>query len=161
MNASDRRTLNQLMTKGRGDIRASLQSLLDRSVPHRLVKPMQRKREAVERQKRLSKREETARIRAAVEARAEGCCEYCSSTFSFPDPAEMDHWLGGSGRRRQEQSVETCWLLHRNCHRLRQEALPSAAHWNENFKRHCKKYGYRFTPHIEHQPLRRRAINRF
>lgn len=105
--------------------------------------------------KKLSKRGQTAEIRAAVMARAGGLCEerYHGLRGCNGAADEMDHWLGGSGRRLQKQSVENCWALCWNHHVYRQQGRPSAEWWNERFREHCKRFGYPFVPHIEHQPL--------
>ncbi len=65
---------------------------------------------------------------------------------------EMDHWHGGPDRKRLE-GVETCWVLCVPCHRDRQANRPSAAVWNDRFRRHCERHGYPFRPHVEHASL--------
>lgn len=146
MNASDRRRL-VLLLKSK-DVRASLKSFL--AQPKRFKKPIQREREAKEKKERLGRKGATAAIRAECLKRANGFCE---SGVCFDLWTEMDHWLGGNGRRRQKQSVETCWMLCRRCHHDRTNAVPSAAFWNGNFALHCARYGYKFEPHIEHAKL--------
>jgi hypothetical protein len=118
----------------------------------RLEKPKKGLKEAAKRRavKRADHAEETSAIRQAVMFRSAGLCEHCEDTFTDMNPAEMDHWLSGIGRRRQKQSIETCWMLCRPCHRVR-TAYPEL--WNGMFQAHCEKYGYPFTPHIVHQPI--------
>jgi hypothetical protein len=87
--------------------------------------------------------------------RAGGQCEVC---FPWADrcknPAtEMDHWLGGNGRRRQKQSVETCWALCREHHGWKTVHFGGVSLWNRRFKDHCETYGYPFVAHVEHAPL--------
>lgn len=102
---------------------------------------------------------DTQTIRAVVAARADGHCEACLvydpifSLASALNPLELDHWLGGSGRKRQAQAVENTWALHRSCHRARQANDPSAAVWNERFAAHCGRHGYPVLRHIEHARL--------
>lgn len=99
----------------------------------------------------------TKEIRALVAERAGNICECgCGRTLSLYHP-QMDHWLGGSGRRKQKQSVETCWMLTMWCHRQRTNNYPSAIYWNRKFRAHCHRYGYVFTPHIEKRQLTRVA----
>lgn len=106
--------------------------------------------------KRERHREDTSQIRARCVARANGCCEACGNRFTAANPAEMDHWLGGS-RRRSHQSYETCWMLCATCHRGRTNHRPSAVYWNEIREAFCRRFQYPFQPHIEHQPLRQEA----
>jgi hypothetical protein len=60
----------------------------------------------------------------------------------------FDHWLGGSGRRDQAESLQTVWVLCLECNHARTHNAPSAAYWNARFKAHCDRHGYPFTPHI-------------
>lgn len=100
----------------------------------------------------------SAEIREACVQRADGKCECgCGRAFTPFDPAEWDHWLGGNGRRRQKESVETTWMLIRSCHQQRTRNWPSAEHWNALREAFCKKWNYAFKPHIVHQPLQRRV----
>lgn len=92
----------------------------------------------------------TKEIREMVMTRAGGMCECgCGRALLYFGAAEMDHWLGGSGRRKQKESVETCWMLSGYCHHRRTRNEPSVAAWNERFERHCRLYDYPFTPHVE------------
>lgn len=115
-----------------------------------------------------SKRQTTARttaaVRDAVFERAAGRCEAferfligrqmvwrrCSRS-----PIVMDHWLGGSGRRKPMESVETCWALCGLCNTDRTANDPNAAYWNIARAMHDQVHGYEHHPHIEHQPVRR------
>jgi hypothetical protein len=60
----------------------------------------------------------------------------------------MDHWLGGSGRRRQEERPASVWALCRTCNQKRTENVPNAAYWNRQFQEHCLLHGYEFIPHV-------------
>lgn len=104
-------------------------------------------------------RARSAAIRGLVMVRAGGVCEvepYMGRFFAHMRPLVLDHWLGGSGRRRQKQSVENTWAICTPCHRERTVNSPNAAYWNEKFRQHCQRYGYPFTPHVEHAELARR-----
>jgi len=100
-------------------------------------------------------------IRQHVLERAAGRCEACGSRFYAFNMPQIDHWLGGSGRRRPQQSVKTCWALCVACDKARTHNRPSAEHWNALFKKHCQKYGYPFHPHIVHQRLPRERPRRW
>lgn len=64
-------------------------------------------------QKRLSKKEETAAIRAAVMKRADGRCELCGHIPAAFEPLEMHHALG---RVRAKQAEGNCLGICRTCH---------------------------------------------
>lgn len=83
-------------------------------------------------------------IRAAVMDRARGRCEACGERAALA----LDHWLGGIGRRRQMESVETTWALCGECHRDRTENRPSAADWNRHFEAHARRHGYPVVLHL-------------
>lgn len=101
-------------------------------------------------------RASTKEIRAAVMVRANFRCEVIHSGGRCALPAiSMDHWLGGAGRRRQQQKVETCWALCATHDYQRTHNVPSAAVWNERRRRHCDVHGHGFQPHIEHARLTR------
>lgn len=102
--------------------------------------------------KAAAHREETAKIRAKVIERSGGRCESptCPNAGS-----EIDHWRSGSGRRRAEQSPETCWLICAFHHVLRTANSPHAAFWNQQWATHCIKHGYDFLPHVEKQITRK------
>jgi hypothetical protein len=100
----------------------------------------------------------TAALRAAVMFRADGRCELeAANQRCVNNATELDHWLSGTGRRQQKQSVETTWALCRAHHVRRTRNYPNAAFWNELFADHCARYGYPFTPHVEHAQLPGRA----
>jgi 5-methylcytosine-specific restriction endonuclease McrA len=87
-------------------------------------------------------RQSTNEIRTAVMQRAQGRCEGCGRVCSVFD-LQMDHFFGGSGRRRQQQSVETCWALGRLCcHPDKTDNKPNAAHWRAKWREHCRTHGY-------------------
>lgn len=85
--------------------------------------------------------EKRSKVYVAVEKRAGGRCEMCGMEFSDADPPELDHQEG----RGRSESVETTWLLHRSCHRLKTNNDPSAAHWLEKIVAHAERYVYRKT----------------
>lgn len=95
--------------------------------------------------KRRAHAESTSAIRAACVARAANHCELCGMLQGL---LEMDHVLGGSGRRRQKQSVKTCWILCRYCHRYK-TAHPVGTNWRAAFRAHCAKYGYPVPKELE------------
>ncbi len=100
----------------------------------------------------------TGAVYRAVMARAGGQCEAwhhacyawrrCGRTAFV-----MDHWLGGNGRRKAMESVETCWALCDRCNADRTANRPTAAYWNESHRQFAEKHGYEHTPHITHQPV--------
>lgn len=146
------------------DIRASLRSFLAQQVKRAPVKPMKAARLA---KKKLSREEinaETARLREYVFTRAGGLCE---AYWFIPGSdhrnrclrptTDLDHWLGGNGRRRQQQSAANTWALCWVHHRLRTDASPSDAFWNESFAIHAKVHGYDPEPHVKHAKLKPRS----
>lgn len=91
--------------------------------------------------KKRTKKQETRAIWDAVFTRAGAHCE-CGCGLQFGGgaaTAELDHFEG----RARSESVESCWLLRRTCHRYKSESVPSAAAWLQTFIWHCKKHGYR------------------
>lgn len=116
-----------------------------KSLPERSQK--QRREE-----KRAAHREETAEIRGEVELRSGADCEYVDlngDRCRWPG-TDLDHWLGGSGRRRQAQSAANTWLLCSLHHGQRTRNEPDVERWNRAFARHCARYLYPFTPHRVH-----------
>lgn len=104
----------------------------------------------VERKARRGEQQESrAEVRRKVMARAAGRCEACGRRAV----TVLDHWEGGSGRRQERESVETCWALCvERCNPARTENRPSAAHWNEERRKFCERVGLPFVAHIE-KPL--------
>lgn len=99
--------------------------------------------------------EHADRVRERVMSRARGRCEACALHPLRGQKLQLDHWLGGGGRRNQQQTVENCWALCPSCHRKRTDNSPSARYWNDTKRIHSQMYGYPFTPHIEHEELPR------
>ena len=110
-------------------------------VPRKAAKEAKRQRHAIE----------TAHIRLAVWDRSRGRCEaYGEDGFRCQGVAHiLDHWDGGSGRRRQRQTVATCWALCVRHSDQRTANWPSAAWWNASREAHCLGNAILFTPHIE------------
>jgi hypothetical protein len=113
----------------------------------RFPKPKRADRQAGKRVAR--EREILARgeLRSDVLGRAQGRCESCG-TLLASSGVVFDHWLGGSGRRRQRESLETCWALCVLCNWRRTTNLPTAEYWNDRFRIHCERYGYGYEPHL-------------
>lgn len=88
--------------------------------------------------KRRATQNETREIYDAVAKRAGVKCEACDELFSPADPPEMDHFLP---RGRFPQSVRTCWLIHRSCHRMKHAGDPSALVWWRAFCWHARRLG--------------------
>jgi hypothetical protein len=162
VNASEKRILLPLLKRiHHGEtpsfrMRSAAQFLL-----HRLGKPSKkRKKPSAECRaaQAAGRRADAAALRQAVSQRADGRCEGARLTLlgwrrCGGAPDELDHWLGGSGRRKQKQSLESAWMLCRLCHRRRTENIPDAQSWNEVFALHCERYGYPVIAHIIHQQL--------
>jgi len=85
-------------------------------------------------------------VRLACELRAAGKCECCGTPFvpASDHEAEMDHFHG----RAFSESVETCWMLTRACHRSKTQNWPDRAVWDLAFAMHCKRHGYSFSPRL-------------
>lgn len=104
-------------------------------------KPTRADRKARRAARLLNRRLSIGQLRNAAIARALGRCE-------APDcrrggvGLEMDHWLGGIGRRRQHETIENVWMLCSECSFARTRNSPSAAYWNDLFKRHCEAHKY-------------------
>lgn len=111
-------------------------------------KPEPRKARAAK--KRALHRMDMSGIRLACLEREGGVCavEGCGSPGVC-----ADHWEGGSGRRRQRQSVETVWMLCRTHDRRRTHNDPDAEWWNRERAGFCAKHGYPYRPHIVHEEL--------
>jgi 5-methylcytosine-specific restriction endonuclease McrA len=111
-----------------------IQRLWRKPAPAKRIEAVERHRESVA-ERRENHREETREIRAAVWKRSEGGCENCGIGLEDWE-GELDHWLGGSGRRRQQQGTETTWRLCRPCHRARSANSPSYAAWKLRWAAH-------------------------
>jgi hypothetical protein len=107
-------------------------------------KPSAADRIAAEREARHAAMLRRGELRHDVLVRSRGRCE---NPGCPGDAAVWDHWLGGSGRRQQEESVETTWALCVGCNLRRTLNVPSAGHWNERFRLHCERHRYPYTPH--------------
>ena len=156
MNARERRQVEEQAARlkkiGEHEIAAKLLALAAR---RRKASPSQPTREKASEEARRERAEKMAQIRAAVEKRSRGLCEACHGAFL--QRGALDHWLGGTGRRRQMESIETCWLLCWSCNHMRTHNSPTSESWNRIFEAHCKAHGYRFTPHVEHANAARTA----
>mgnify|MGYP001615595419 FL=1 len=93
--------------------------------------------------KRRRHAEETSAIRTEVWERSKGRCENCGVKWKpYAHPLELDHALGGAGRRRQRQSVSNTWALCRiPCHRDKTANRPDRASWMRWFVEHCMRKG--------------------
>lgn len=69
-------------------------------------------REQERAERRAERREALARLRLAVFDRANGRCEKCG----LHTPSDLHHMRGGSGRRREAQTMGNCVALCRACH---------------------------------------------
>jgi 5-methylcytosine-specific restriction endonuclease McrA len=85
-----------------------------------------------------TKRDESAGIRALCMLRAAGRCEHCGYVAPDWEPLELDHFFG----RARVESVETCWMLCRGCHRRKTNNDPVPSVWLELFAFHAEKHGY-------------------
>jgi hypothetical protein len=84
-----------------------------------------------------------ADLAAALLARAGDRCECgCGIPFGPFLSAErvMDHF---AGRARIEDSLDSIWVLRRDCDALKTANKPSAAHWLRLWLAHCEKHNYR------------------
>jgi 5-methylcytosine-specific restriction endonuclease McrA len=107
--------------------------------------------------KRTERNASTSEVRLAVWARASGCwghavsgrCECGCGQTIFRETFHMDHWIGGSSRRK-ETTVANCWALHPNCdHDKTNAGGPGSSaleFWNERRRFHCEKHGLPFVP---------------
>ena len=88
-------------------------------------------------------------LRHDVVVRSNGRCENpaCRKVITSGG-CSWDHWLGGNGRRQEQESLATTWLLCAACDYARTNNEPSATYWNERFKTHCERHGYPFTQHL-------------
>jgi hypothetical protein len=84
---------------------------------------------------------DTARIRAYCERRAAGVGELCGHPL-HPEEAQLCHLDGGSGKRRQLQSVENCVMEHPEHHQgpLGFDNKPLA--WLAEVKAWAERHGY-------------------
>lgn len=138
------------------DVRSSLKSFLAQQVKRTLVKPMKAARLAKKKLSREEMNAQTADIREQCVKRSGTWCECgCGQPYTPFYPAEMDHFLGGHGRRKQRQSVESCWMLRRDCHAAKTRLSPSSAFWDAKWAAHAARYGYPVLTHIQHNASRR------
>ena len=66
-------------------------------------------------ERKAATKEETAKIREACIARANGIGELCGKPLD-PEAAELCHLDGGIGRRIPEQRISNCVMEHHECH---------------------------------------------
>ena len=112
-------------------------------------KPLRRVRLSHERKERENAIFARAGLRSDVLDRSLGLCENpgCAKPLAGYG-YEMDHWLNGTGRRTQAESIQTLWALCSSCHAARHANVPSASYWNERHRTFCERHGYPFTPHL-------------
>ena len=99
-------------------------------------------------EERKARMERLREIRIKAMERAKGQCEAPDCHNRTLD-LQMDHWLGGSGRRREEEALDTVWMLCAKCHAARTCNVPSVSAWNALWRVHCKRYGYEVAGHRE------------
>lgn len=138
MNAADRRQLKALALLDSAEaMKLQILRLLGRPVApaKTLPEPKRSERKAA---KKESAKVRRALVRAACMSRAGDRCECCGVPGTALAPLEMDHFLG----RARSESVGTCWMLCRQCHRDKTENRPSANHWRVVFSLHQNNNGY-------------------
>jgi 5-methylcytosine-specific restriction endonuclease McrA len=94
-------------------------------------------------EKRLSRKEHRAAVRAEVFARADGRCEVALLTEMrrCSGPAqEWDHFW--SRRDPKDETIEATWALCFNCHRRKTDNDPSRTDWLGSFYFHAAQHGY-------------------
>lgn len=115
-------------------------AMLKRKTPMRRKAATTKKSTTAHRKRKRAERAEhnaeTAEIREAVFERAGGKCE--CSVGCQDVPSEMDHAVP----RRHGQSVEACWALSSEHHKMKTENKPDALTWAQRFHRHCLIHGY-------------------
>ena len=85
----------------------------------------------------------TENVRRDVWKRSSGNCEKCLAFLGHDaDEGHMDHFFGGSGRRRKETTVQGCWRLCLRCDYEKTHNKPTAAAWLLAFQSHCARRGY-------------------
>jgi hypothetical protein len=158
-----RKLLRELSEEGPDLWKKTWPSEAARLLPYFTERRKNEKQKATQKRKlqgALAARAGIAEIRAAVMVRAGGQCEGCLKRWGWS--WTLDHFLGGAGRRKEKESIETCWALcgvptGPGCHGKRTRNEPSAAHWNDRFREHCERYGYPVVQHVEHARLPGRA----
>jgi hypothetical protein len=83
----------------------------------------------------------TAQIRAACVKRAGGFGELCGRALDM-ERAEMCHLDGGSGKRRQGQSVKNCVMEHHECHQGPGGIDKKPTEWIFEVWAWARRYGY-------------------
>jgi hypothetical protein len=91
--------------------------------------------------KRAAKNAETAALRAACVARADGRGELCGHPLDM-ERAEMCHLDGGSGKRTQQQSIRNCVMEHHDCHQGRGGFDVVPRQWIPEVERWAERHGY-------------------
>lgn len=117
---------------------------LEHALTPRKPRPLAVASRKVKAEKKASKREQRADVRALVMARAEangnlcecGCGRVMDGEFILRPT--LDHYFG----RARAESVETCWAIAEGCHYLKSNNVPSASAWIERFITHAEKHGY-------------------
>jgi 5-methylcytosine-specific restriction endonuclease McrA len=74
-------------------------------------------------------------LRREVIARDGGVCQGCRAKAG----TEMDHFWG----RGREASVESCWMLCRECHHQKTFNVPSRLAWIQGFRVHARGHKYK------------------
>jgi 5-methylcytosine-specific restriction endonuclease McrA len=116
-----------------------LLGLLDRGLaPRAKAKAFRAATKAAKKAKSSARQQVWGDVYSAVATRSGGCCEACGED-EFVAPLECDHFFG----RARAQSVETCWMLCRGCHRKKTDGSPTSAWWFRRFIEHAHALDYR------------------
>jgi hypothetical protein len=91
--------------------------------------------------KKAARRQKVATLRERVWERSKGRCENCGLNLghALSFGGQMDHMLGGSGRRMTAESIYSCWRICAPCHRDRTDNAPSSAFWFDRMQAHLDR----------------------
>lgn len=94
--------------------------------------------------RRSAKAQRTTLVYDAVKKRAGGFCEFCGIAFdqTLSGAPEMDHFWGRGETGDKAESIETCWMLHAGCHKLKTDNVPSRVVWLERFRFYASTLHY-------------------
>lgn len=114
----------------------AMESLAKKKGPVKAAPESVKVREAAKEKKRQGRKEVRAAVRRACEDRSRGRCEVagCGGVG-----VELDHFFG---RGKAPETVATCWMLCRSCHRDKTLNRPDRIAWLDTYQGHCAAYGY-------------------